>query len=103
VEGNLSRQLTRMWSGHLVFGFAHNKGIQALNAVATNRNVNTWHAGFQVRRPLSRKANLSFTYNLTGQSANNPVGCTGLACGRLPLRHQFSLGINWGFGPYAID
>ncbi len=103
VEGTLSRQLTRMWSGNLVFGFAHNKSIQALNAVATNRNVNTWHTGFQLVRPLSRKASLSFTYNLTGQSAGNPPGCTGLACGRLPLRHQFSLGINWGFGPYAID
>lgn len=103
VEGSLSRQLTRMWSGNLVFGFAHNKSIQALNAVATNRNVNTWYTGFQLRRPLSRKANLDFTYNLTGQSANNPVGCTGLACGRLPLRHQFSLGLSWGFGPYAID
>ena len=103
VEGNLSRQLTRMWSGSLVFGFAHNKGIQALNAVATNRIVNTWHTGFQLRRPLTRKASLNFNYNLTGQSANNPVGCTGFACGRRPLRHQFSLGIGWGFGPYAID
>jgi hypothetical protein len=92
-----------MWSGNLVFGFAHNKGIQALNAVTTNRNVNTWHTGFRLGRPLSRKVNLNFTYNLTGQSANNPAGCVGLACGRLPLRHQFSLGINWGFGPYAID
>ncbi|MBI1737743.1 MAG: hypothetical protein HYR58_00660 [Acidobacteria bacterium] len=103
ADGSISRQLTRMWSGGLVFGFAHNRTIQQLNTSALERTVNTWHAGFNLQRPLSRKANLTFTYNVTGQSANNPTGCTGLACGRLPLRHQIALGISWGFGPYAID
>ncbi|MCL4522854.1 MAG: hypothetical protein M1451_02950 [Acidobacteria bacterium] len=103
IDGSISRQLTRMWAGGLVFGFAHNKTIQQLNTSGVERTVNTWHAGFNLQRPLSRKASLTFTYNVTGQSANNPVGCTGLACGRLPLRHQLALAINWGFGPYAID
>jgi hypothetical protein len=103
VDGTIGRQLTRMWNGGLVFGYAHNKSIQQLNTSAFSRNVNTWHAGFNLQRPLSRQANLTFTYNLTGQSANNPTGCVGLACGRLPLRHQFALGISWGFGPYLID
>jgi hypothetical protein len=103
VDGSISRQLTRMWSGGLMFGFAHNNSIQQLNAAASPRTVNTWHAGFNLQRPLSRKATLTFTYNLTGQSANNPIGCTGLSCGRIPLRHQIALGFTWGFGPYAID
>jgi hypothetical protein len=103
IEGSINRQLTRMWNGGLVFGFAHNSSIRQLNTTLLDRTVNTWHTGFHLQRPLSRKANLTFTYNLTGQRANNPTGCTGLACGRLPLRHQIVLGISWGFGPYVID
>jgi hypothetical protein len=103
IAGTIGRQLSRMWHGGLVFGYAHNKGIQQLNATTVPRQINTWHAGFNLQRPLSRQANLTFTYNLTGQSANNPTGCVGVACGHLPLRHQLALGISWGFGPYVID
>ncbi|MBI1749158.1 MAG: hypothetical protein HY234_02655 [Acidobacteria bacterium] len=103
VEGTITRQLTRMWNGGLVFGFAHNQSIRQLNTVATNLTVNTWHTGFRLQRPVSRQASLTFSYNLTGQTANTPTGCTGLACGRMPLRHQFALGFTWGFGPYEID
>lgn len=103
ISGHISRQLGRIWHGGLYFGYAHNKGIQQLNAVTVNRQVNTWHTGMTLQRPLSRSANLTFTYNLSGQSATNPVGCIGLACGRLPLRHQFGVRISWSFGPYLLD
>lgn len=103
VDVSLSKQLTRMWNGGVVGGFAHNHSIRQLNAGSAERTVNTWHSGFHLERPLTRQAKLSFVYNVTGQSANNPVGCTGVTCGRLPLRHQLALVLSWGFGPYAID
>lgn len=102
-NGSLSRQLTRMWSGGLSFGFAHNNSIRQLNTAATTRTVNTWHAGLNLHRPLGRNAQLFLNYTASGQRATNPVGCTGVVCGRLPIRHHFGLGITWGFGPYAID
>jgi hypothetical protein len=103
VDATLRRQLTRMWSGGLALGFARNHSIRQLNATGAERNVKTWHTGINLHRPLGRQGSLSFVYNLTGQNGNNPAGCAGVTCGRLPLRHHFGLVFSWGFGPYAFD
>lgn len=103
VELRLGRQLTRMWAGSFQTGYAFNKSLQQLNATPFERLFHTWHAGIYLSRTISRQANLYFTYDLTGQSANNPTGCVGLTCGQFPLRHRFGLGFSWGFGPYSIE
>ncbi len=103
VDATISRQLSRMWSGGLHFGYAHNHSIRQLNAVTTSRTVNTWHGGFGLQRPVGRQARASLSYNVSGQNADTPVGCVGLACGKFPIRHQIALTFSWGFGPYAID
>jgi len=102
-EGRLSRQLSRMWSGGLQFGYAHNQSVRQLNGGIVDRVVNTWHAGFGLHRPLGRDTSLYFGYNVVGQVGNNPAGCAGITCGRMPIGHLFSLGFSWSFGPYEIE
>jgi hypothetical protein len=103
VNGSLHKQITRMWSAGFTGGFARNHSIRQLNLTGVERIVKTWHGGFNLQRPLNRQASLSFVYDVSGQLGNNPVGCTGITCGRLPIRHHLALLISWGFGPYAID
>lgn len=103
IEGSIRKQLTRMWQGGLMFGFAHNSSIRQLNTVTTNRTVNTWHGGLNLARPLGRQGQLHLMYRVSGQASDNPAGCTGLLCGRTPIRHHFSLAFSWGFGPFALD
>jgi hypothetical protein len=68
--------LSRVWSGHLNFGYAHNK---ALVSSATASSYNSWFFGGGVTRPLGRNTTLAIAY-IANVSSYKPSGCTGNSC-----------------------
>lgn len=86
-------QISRMWSLMGSAGYAHNRGLAALNDVTVRRTFNTWHASIDLGRPVNRYTRLSFRYHVSNQSVSCPPGA--LTCVSSGLRHQ--MGINLDF------
>ena len=64
-----NRRLSRVWTGHLNFGYAHNKSIVSSNT-ASSAGYNSWFFGGGVTRPLGRNSTLAIAYsgNISGYS-----------------------------------
>ncbi len=102
VDMAVDRQLSRVWTGSLIFGFAHNRALSQTTAGPTTPVFNSGYAGVNVNRPFGRHMNLYLTYALQRQSSNTGP-CTVGICGNVPLRHHFGLGFNWHLRPIMID
>jgi hypothetical protein len=70
--------LSRIWSGHLNFGYAHNKAIVS-SAAASSAGYNSWFFGGGVTRPLGRNTILAIAYS-ANINRYMPSGCTGNSC-----------------------
>ena len=83
VSFNASHTLSRVWTGQLNFGFAHNSTVVSTAAPGvtptTVPSYNSWFAGGGVSRILGRNTTLAIAYNATVQS-NGQAACTGSAC-----------------------
>jgi hypothetical protein len=89
-----TRKLTRVWSGDLHLGFAHNRQAQT-SEILPNQSFNTVYAGASVARPLGRNASFSLGYTAyVGTSSN--VGGFSLTT------HQISLGLSWHTRPLVL-
>lgn len=102
VEMTVDRQLSRVWTGSLIFGFAHNRALSQTTAGPTIPVFNSGYAGVNLNRPFGRYMNLYLSYALQRQSSNTGP-CTVGICGNVPLRHHFGLGFNWHLRPIMID
>jgi len=95
-----SRQLTRLWSGKVNFGFARNQSVANASS-ANSQNYNSWFAGFGLVRPVGRNANLSFGYTAYIQTSSLPT-CVAGTCGTSYMQNQVSLGFQWHPQPQVI-
>jgi hypothetical protein len=73
-----NRRLSRVWTGHLNFGYAHNKSIVS-STTASSAGYNSWFLGGGVTRPFGRNATVAIAYN-ADISSYTPSGCTGNSC-----------------------
>jgi hypothetical protein len=78
VNFSANHRLSRVWSGHLNFGYAHNKAIVSSTA-ASSAGYNSWFFGGGVTRPLGRNSTLAIAYS-GNISSYAPSGCTGNSC-----------------------
>jgi hypothetical protein len=89
-----TRRLTRVWSGDVHLGYAHNGQAQTSETLP-DQSFNTVYAGASLARPLGRNASFSLGYTAYVETSNN-VGGLSLTT------HQISLGLSWHTRPLVL-
>ena len=104
-SGNFSRRFTRVWTGSLTGGYAHNGALQqtAGNTVSPSSAFDYWFAGGSVSRPIGHYSSLSFSYNASRQTANTTICANNLACGPIALVQVVGVAFNWSTRPYKLE
>jgi hypothetical protein len=97
VNVSLSKQLSRVWSGHANVGYAKNG---QLSGITPARSFDSWFAGVGLNRPLTRAVNISLGYQLQSQ-ATNGAACT-VNCGTYDISHQIILSLQWHTLPFVL-
>ncbi|MCI0352831.1 MAG: hypothetical protein L0Z53_25705 [Acidobacteriales bacterium] len=93
VRFSASRQLSRMWSLTGDGAFAHNRGLQQLNAASVLRRFQSWRGGVDLSRPVGRYLRMGLRYQVLREQTS--CGAAAVACPGSTLRHHF--GVNFDF------
>jgi hypothetical protein len=99
VRFGASRTLSRVWTGDLNFGYAHNSAI--VSSTAANSGYNSWYFGGGVTRPLSRNTILSVAYNASISSSTRS-GCTGNSCSSSQTSNTIIISFQWHTRPFVL-
>ena len=94
---SLTKQLSRVWSGHVNGGYAKNR---QLSGTAPSMNSDSWFTGVGLSRPLTRAVNFSFGYQSQIQSGSG-TACT-LNCGSTYASHQIIVSLQWHMLPVVL-
>jgi hypothetical protein len=89
-----TRKLTRVWTGDVHLGYAHNRQAQT-SEILPDQSFNTVYAGGSVARPLGRNASFSLGYTAYVETSSN-VGGFSLTT------HQISVGLSWHTRPLVL-
>lgn len=100
VSATASRQLNRVWTGSLNFGYAKNKQIVAVNGL-TSPTFDSWVTGAGLSRPLSRTMNFSLGYQAQVQGSTLLL-CNAPSCGTNYTQHQVFLSFEWHARPLVL-
>lgn len=100
VNFNANHSLSRVWSGQLNFGYAHNTAAVSSTAAAFP-NYNSWFFGGGVNRPLGRDINLAIAYNANIGGTSQP-GCTGGSCNSTQTSNYITLNLQWHTRPFVL-
>ena len=95
VQLAFNRQLSRMWSGGVFTGYAHNSQLAQTAITTAGRSFNTWYTRASVNRPLGRYTGLSLHYGLERQ--------TGLPGAVVNFRHTFGIAFSFRFQPIDLE
>jgi hypothetical protein len=95
-----SRQLTRVWSGSVNFGYSKNRQILSLSGV-TSPSYDTWLVGAGLSRPLGRTANFSLAYQAQIQNSNVAI-CSTPTCGTNYTVNQIFVTFQWHTRPLVL-
>jgi hypothetical protein len=97
VSVSLTKQLSRLWRGHVNVGYAKNR---ELAGTTPGTNFNSWITGAGLDRPLTRTANLSFGYQSQIQFGSG-TACN-LSCATTYSSHQLILSLQWHMQPFVL-
>jgi hypothetical protein len=95
-----TRQLTRVWSGSVNFGYVKNRQILSVRGL-TSPSFDTWLAGAGLSRPLGRTANFSLAYQAQIQNSNVAI-CSSPTCGTNYTVHNIFLTFQWHTRPLVL-
>jgi hypothetical protein len=96
-----NRRLSRVWTGHLDFGYAHNTAI-ASSTTASSTGYNSWFLGGGVTRPFGRNTQVAIAYNAS-ISSNMPSGCTGNSCNsHQTTSNSIIVNFQWHTRPFVL-
>jgi hypothetical protein len=99
VNLTLNRRLTRVWSGSLNFGYAHNGEVASgLLGVPT---YNSWFAGGGLNRPIGRNMNFAVVYQGNIGSSHDP-SCTGASCSPTDSYQTVTVNLQWHTRPFVL-
>jgi hypothetical protein len=109
VSLSATRSLSRVWTGHVNFGYARNSSVVSLttgsSAAGTIPSYNSWFFGGGVGRALGRNANLAIAYNGTTY-VYSQSGCTGSSCGGYQNSNNFTnyvtINLQWHTRPFVL-
>jgi hypothetical protein len=103
ATASFSRNLTRVWAGNLIFGYARNSPVGG-TAVSGYPAYSDWFAGGSVSRAIGR--NLSFAVAYTATLGNYAgFGCTGPGCvtpGNSTY-HTVTVNFQWHTRPFVLQ
>src|SRR6266436_9789181 len=95
-----SRNLGRIWSANITFGYAHNTAI--MNSMqASFPNYNSWFAGGGVSRPLGRNLNFAVAYTAYINDSTQS-GCTLTPCSTMQTYNSVALNLQWHTRPFVL-
>jgi hypothetical protein len=101
LQLSLNRQLSRVWSGNVAFGYARNTDLGSLSStVNTNLIFDSWFASVGLQRPIGRTATVSAGYTAYIETANQPL-CTTGDCSSI-IQHQINLSFQWHTRPFVL-
>ena len=100
ATASATRQLTRVWSGTLNFGYARNGPVGGTTATGS-QVYNNWFAGGGVGRPIGRNFNfaVAYTANVGNYSGS---GCTGTGCNTTNSYHTVTVNFQWHPRPFVL-
>jgi hypothetical protein len=75
---SMQKQLSRVWSGVVNFGYAHNSGLATIPGTPSTA-YDDWFVGGSLSRPIGRNIQVAGTYETTFESVSPPT-CVGTAC-----------------------
>jgi hypothetical protein len=105
-SGSFSRRISRVWTGSLSGGYAHNGAFQQTTVgtpIASSASFDYWFVGGALSRPLGHYSSLSFSYNASRQTASTTVCVNSLACGPIALVQTAGVTLNLSTRPYKLD
>jgi len=94
------RQLSRVWHGHVSFGFARNASVGGVGST-TSQSYDSWIVGAGLDRALGRNANFNLGYTARIQQATQ-TGCGAAGCGLDYTQHQIAIGLQWHTRPLVL-
>jgi len=95
-----SRKLTRLWTGSLNFGYAHNSPVEG-TATAGYPAYNDWFVGCNAARPIGRDFSFAVAYTATIGSYSGS-GCTGASCNSSNNYSTITVNFQWHPRPFVL-
>ena len=96
----VSHDLTRLWTGSLVFGYARNSPV-AGTTTPSNPAYSDWFVGCNAGRPIGRDFNFAVAYTATIGSYTGS-GCTGAGCTSSNNYSTITLNFQWHPRPFRL-
>jgi hypothetical protein len=100
VTAGLSRQLSRVWSGNVSFGYSRNAQLLVAPGIA-GQNFDDWFAGAGISRPFGRNVNFGFSYTARFENTKLPV-CAGTTCSSSFTQQLVSISLQWHTRPFVL-
>lgn len=101
ATASLNRQLGRVWSGSVHFGFARNSALVAV-AGTPSQPYDDWFVGVSINRPIGRNADLAVSYTPRFQNIGNST-CTGPSCiSSSPTEQFISVTLQFHTRPFVL-
>jgi len=109
VYGGATRKLTRIWEGHVNFGYAHNAAIGSTAIIGNpnyfyNTNYASWYIGGGLNRPFGRYMTFGVAYTASISTYNLNGACPGTTCGPASnsLYQTVTANIQWHTRPFVL-
>jgi hypothetical protein len=100
VTATVSRQLTRQWSGSLIFGYSHNSPVVGTGA-GSSPAYGDWYVGGSATRPIGRNFSFAVAYTATIGSYSG-AGCTGAGCNVSNNYNTITVNFQWHPRPFTL-
>jgi len=100
ATASASRNLTRVWTGSINFGFARNSPVGG-TAPTGSPVYNTWFLGGNVSRPIGRNFNFAVAYTATIGNYSGS-SCTGASCNTSSTYNIVTVNFQWHPRPFVM-
>lgn len=100
LSATASRNLTRVWTGNLNFGYARNSPVGG-TATTGYPAYDNWFAGGGVSRHIGRDFNFAVAYTANIGSYLGS-GCTGAGCNTSSTYHTVTVNFQWHPRPFVL-
>lgn len=102
ATGDISRQLGRVWNGHLVFGFSRNSAVAtAVGTGASGQTYDDWFVGGGVNRSFGRHTDFAAAYTARFENTSQAI-CTGTACSTSTTQNMITITFQFHTRPFVL-
>ena len=106
VRFDVSRPLTRIWTGTADIGYSHNdqleSGVVAAPIPTTTTSFQYLYAGAIAQRPLGHYFDFFLSFQFNDQLFNSTV-CVTAPCNTQSQQYIGTIGLNWHYRPIRLD